>query len=116
MDLDSQNSKAGFSAKLWRGERMCLIGLNVEGPEEDLVGFAIQCQSPGSNEAFYLRNRLAFSYQPSERVTGARSFPSIEAPFQKFRWIHFPKEPKAQGSYVYTVTKMHMRNDGSLVE
>ena len=33
-------SKPNFTMKLWRGERMCLIGFDVGAPEPDLVGFA----------------------------------------------------------------------------
>jgi len=42
------NSKTvdGFSVKLWRGERMALIGMDVEEPEDNLVGFSIEVQSP----------------------------------------------------------------------
>jgi len=46
-------------------------------------------------------------------VTGYRNFDSTEAPFQKFRWIHFPYEPKG-GDYTYRVTKRHMKDNGSL--
>ena len=94
------NSKTvdGFSVKLWRGERMALIGMDVENPEPDLVGFSIEVQSPGSKGFQPLRNRLAFSYPTSnalKAVDGYRNFPSAQAPFQKFRWIHFPYDPKA---------------------
>ncbi len=47
-------------------------------------------------------------------MTGARQFPSLEAPFQKFRWVHFPFEPKAD-LYTYRGTKMHMPTDGKVV-
>jgi hypothetical protein len=40
-DLEGQETKQGFSMKLWRGERMCLIAFDVAEPEADLVGFAI---------------------------------------------------------------------------
>src|SRR5579859_821287 len=111
------NSKTvdGFSVKLWRGERMALIGMDVEEPEDNLVGFSIEVQSPGSSGFVPLRNRLAFSYDKpaTEAVTGYRNFDSTEAPFQKFRWIHFPYEPKG-GDYTYRVTKRHMKDNGSL--
>ena len=41
--------------KLWRGERMCLLGFNVEKPEEDFVGFAIECKEPGELSETELR-------------------------------------------------------------
>lgn len=36
-----RQTRSGFAIKLWRGERMCLLGFDVEKPEEDFVGFAI---------------------------------------------------------------------------
>ena len=33
-------SKDGLSVKLWRGERMVLIGMDIDNPEPDFVGFA----------------------------------------------------------------------------
>ena len=111
------NSKTvdGFSVKLWRGERMALVGMDVDEPEPDFVGFSIEVQSPGSDKFQPLRNRLAFSYPQSavESVDGYRNFPSTMAPFQKFRWIHFPYDPQP-GDYTYRVTKQHMKADGSL--
>jgi len=116
---DFTNSKSidGLSVKLWRGERMVLIGMDVNDPEPDFVGFSIEEQSPGSNAFVALRNRLNFSYgnQPaSKAVNGFRNFPSTDAPFQKFRWVQFPFDPKV-GEYTYRVTKKHMKPDGTLV-
>jgi phosphatidylserine/phosphatidylglycerophosphate/cardiolipin synthase-like enzyme len=104
-----------LSVKLWRGERMCLIGMDVKSPEDDFVGFSIEVKSPGSADFMPLRNRIAFSYnKPADQsVDGYRNFSSLEAPFQKFRWVHFPYEPKA-GSYIYRVTKQHMPSAGKL--
>jgi len=112
------NSKTldGFSVKLWRGESMVLIGMDVDYPEPDFVGFSIEVQSPGSNGFQPLRNRLAFTYPQSnalEAVDGYRNYPSTQAPFQKFRWIHFPYNP-VSGDYIYRVTRQHMNNDRSL--
>jgi hypothetical protein len=107
-------SKDGFHLKLWRGERMCLIGMDVDAPEADLVGFAIEVLHPGGTKFAPLRNRLAFSYPPGSKVNGDVQFPSTEAPFQKFRWVHFPYDP-IDGLYSYRVTKMHMPAEGPLV-
>ena len=38
-DFEIKTSKDGFTLKLWRGERMCLLGFDVEQPEDDFVGF-----------------------------------------------------------------------------
>ncbi|MDE2110889.1 MAG: hypothetical protein KGJ79_07085 [Alphaproteobacteria bacterium] len=107
-------AKNGLHLKLWRGERMCLVGMDVEAPEPDFVGFAIEVKRPGSAGFMALRNRLNFSYPQAAAVTGARQYSSLEAPFQKFRWIHFPQEPQL-GDYAYRITKMHMPKDGKLV-
>ncbi|MFN3229197.1 MAG: phospholipase D-like domain-containing protein, partial [Asticcacaulis sp.] len=108
-----QAEKGGFHAKLWRGERMALLGFDVLAPEDDFVGFAIEVKSPGSRQYWPLRNRLAFDYN-NTGVTGARVYSSLDAPFQKFRWLHFPKDPRA-GTYSYRVTKMHMPRLETLV-
>jgi len=107
-------SKDGFHLKLWRGERTCLIGMDVDAPEPDFVGFAIEVLRPGGTEFAPLRNRLAFSYPAGSKVNGDVQFPSTEAPFQKFRWVHFPYDP-IDGLYSYRVTKMHMPAEGPLV-
>ena len=112
-DFEKRKSKSGLTVKLWRGERMCLLGFDVKNPEHDFVGFAIECQEPGAAGFTPLLNRLAFSYKPGESVNGDRQFPSAKAPFQKFRWIHFPPDVK-DGIYTYRVTKMHMPKDNQL--
>jgi phosphatidylserine/phosphatidylglycerophosphate/cardiolipin synthase-like enzyme len=116
-DFCVKGSKDGFTMKLWRGEGMCLLGFDVENPEPDFVGFAIECKEPGSTSFRPLLNRMAFSYaQPVEvAVTGARKFDSRLSPFQKFRWVHFPFEPKP-GKYTYRATKMHMPVDAPPVK
>src|SRR5215218_6486929 len=100
--FENKKSTDGFSMKLWRGERMCLLGFDVADPEPDFVGFAIECRSPGATEFHPLLNRLAFSYDSpvADAVTGARKFPSTQAPLQKFRWVHFPRDPQP-GTYTY---------------
>lgn len=114
-DFTNAKQSAGLSVKLWRGERMCLVGMDVVDPGDDFVGFAIEVKSPGSPDYIPLRNRLAFSYdKPVEAaVDGYRNYSSLDAPFQKFRWMHFPYEPK-RGTYQYRVTSRHMPSNGVL--
>ena len=116
-NFENKDSKSGFTMKLWRGERMSLIGFDVNVAEPDLVGFAIECRGPGQSEFHPLLNRIAFSYDEpiTTAVTGARLYSSLKAPFQKFRWVHFPPNPK-NGTYTYRGTKMHMPQDDVLVK
>ena len=113
----SQTVSGDLHLKLWRGERMCLLGMNVEKPSDDFVGFAIEVRPPGSSSFVPLNNRLAFSYSKpvGKAVTGDRWYSSLKAPFQKFRWIDFPNDPKG-GLYEYRVTEMHMPRDNQLVK
>src|SRR5208283_5566232 len=110
-EFTKSKSTDGLSVELWRGERMVLIGMDVDDPEPDFVGFSIEEQSPGSKAFLPLRNRLNFSYgnqTTAKAVNGYRNFPSTDAPFQKFRWIQFPFDPKP-GEYTYRITKKHMK-------
>ena len=114
-DFANAKQSSGLGVKLWRGERMCLIGMDVAAPEADFVGFSIEVKSSGSTGFEPLRNRLNFSYDKpvDQAVDGYRNYSSLEAPFQKFRWVHFPYEPKS-GTYTYRVTKQHMPSDNKL--
>lgn len=109
--FEVRKSKSGLTFKLFRGERMALLGFNVEDPEDDFVGFAVECSEPGGSGFHPLNNRLTFD--TTAVVTGSRKFSSLESPFQKFRWVHFPHDPKP-GTYTYRVTKMHMPSDNKL--
>lgn len=115
-DFVNSGTSRSLTAKLWRGERMCLIGMDVDEPEDDFVGFSIEVKSPGKRTYSPLRNRIAFSYDKpaTSAVNGFRNYPSLEAPFQKFRWTHFPYDPK-DGIYRYRITKQHMPSDNKLV-
>jgi len=114
-DFAVTKTKDGFTTKLWRGERMTMLGFDVVDPEPDLVGFSIEVKHPGATEFIPLRNRIAFSYPQgaANEVNGDRQFLSTEAPFQKFRWVHFPAQP-VDGTYQYRARKVHMPTDGKL--
>ena len=114
-DFESKKTKSGFSMKLLRGERMSLIGFDLKTPEPDLVGFSIECKEPKAKGFVPLRNRIAFDDPAgvANAVDGNRKYLSTEAPFQKFRWVHFPFNPQ-KGIYTYRATKLHMPKDGTL--
>lgn len=107
-------SAGALTVVLRRGERMCLIGMNVDpAPGPDFVGFAVAVKAPDSPDFWMLRNRLAFDYPAGQAVTGFRDYPTDQSPLQTFRWIHFPQDPKP-GVYAYRVSMMHMGAGGVL--
>src|SRR5882724_4919593 len=110
-DFTAYKEVSGFRVKLWRGESACLLGFDVEEPEDDFVGFAVEFQEPGDIGFQTLSNRLNFDYP--DAVNGYRNFPTFEAPLQTYRWVHFPWNPQT-GTYTYRVTKMHMPADNQL--
>ncbi|OLF54750.1 phospholipase D-like domain-containing protein [Pseudomonas chlororaphis] len=114
-DFYNTQTLDGFTMKLWRGERMCLIGFDVEKPPADLVGFALEYKPPGAEDFTPLPNRIAFEYDAPahDAVDGQRKFSSLQAPFQKFRWVHVPHEAEP-GTFVYRGRMMHMADDGQL--
>ena len=72
--FSSSGGASELRVKLWRGERMCLLGMDVDEPEDDFVGFAIEVKSPGKTEFRPLRNRLNFSYdRPASEAVGKRA-------------------------------------------
>jgi hypothetical protein len=114
-DYTNSVTSKSLTLKLWRGEGMCLLGMDVANPEPDFVGFSIEVKSPGQANYLPLRNRLAFSYpaNAAPSTINSKQFSSLQAPFQKFRWVHFPQNPRP-GSYRYRVTKQHMPKDGTI--
>lgn len=112
-DFESKTTFQGLTFKLYRGEGAALLAFDL-APDlatVDFVGFSIEVRYPGASHWGVLHNRLHFDYPPTP--ARPRSFPSTEAPFQKFRWIHVPSEILA-GVYRYRVTACYMGADGTL--
>jgi phosphatidylserine/phosphatidylglycerophosphate/cardiolipin synthase-like enzyme len=106
----STRSKGGLTATAYRGDGSALIAFDLdEHLTPDLAGFSIQVQHP-SGGSEYLLNRLSFETTLSSESTPkdrqAAWTPSDQAPFQRFRWQHFPPQLEA-GVYQYTVTAMY---------
>lgn len=98
----------GLGVKAYRGDGAVLLTMDLNRHlAKDLAGFAIRCIPP-QGQPFYLVNRLNFSKglsaasTPEERVWT----PSNLAPFQKFRWTHFPSNVQ-EGVYTYEVSAMY---------
>jgi hypothetical protein len=113
-DYERKKSNDGLSVKLYRGEGVCLLAFDLEHDKatDDFVGFSVEVKYPGSSKFGALRNRLHFDYSPD--LTAPRSFKSTEAPFQKFRWIHVPREIEGDGVFTYRVQARYMGADGKL--
>lgn len=105
----------GIALKLHRGERKCLLGLDLDRQlaTDDFVGFALEFREPGDAQWKRVANRLRFSYDGLTDAEKARPAPSTEAPIQKYRWAHFPFQPR-DGEYRYRATAMYMDAAGAL--
>lgn len=105
-EYECKASADGLTVKLYRGEGACLLAFDLEKSvaTEEFVGFSIEVKYPGAPAFGALRNRLHFNYD----TPGTSQFSSLKAPFQKFRWIHVPRDLIA-GEFEYRVTAQYMR-------
>jgi hypothetical protein len=102
------NADAAFTLKLHRGDGMTLLGMNWKGgpPPQNFVGFAIEYQAPGADHFTPLVNRLNFLDANGNVVSDALT--TLQAPIQKFRWVHFPPNADLVGNFNYRVTPIFM--------
>lgn len=111
-------ANAPFTLKIYRGEGMCLLAMDWKGgqPPRDFVGFAIEYREPGGDRFFPVKNRLCFPGKelPASADGAEAKYPSIDAPIQKFRWVHFPRFANLEGRFDYRVTPRFMAEDGTL--
>jgi PLD-like domain len=103
-------SKSGLTVTAYRGDGSALLGFDLDQHlTKDLAGFAVKMTAPGSAPV-YLKNRLSFdkplsnTSTPEERQAAWTD--SNVAPFQRFRWQHFPQNVTT-GAYKYEVTAMY---------
>jgi PLD-like domain len=112
------NPAAPFKLAVHRGEGMCLLAMDWKNgePPEDFVGFSIEYRPPDEAQLSPVFNRLTFpghEHPPLPGETFSR-YPSPEAPFQTFRWVHFPNKADLAGEFHYRVTPVFMNPDDSL--
>jgi len=103
----------GLTLKAFRGDGGVLLAFDLDQHlTSNLAGFAVQC-TPPNGSATYLLNRLSFDIAITAATTPQERqwTPSNLAPFQKFRWMHFPAD-LAPGAYSYTVTAMYFGPGG----
>ena len=118
MDTDFRvagtNDNAPFSLTIHRGDGMLLLAMDwkVGRPPADFAGFAIQYREPDKDFFKNVRNRIGFPGQ----VVPASGIKTVDAPIQKFRWVHFPFNADLEGKFRYRITAMFMGPDGTLKE
>ncbi len=106
--VSGNNKSALFTLKVYRGEGMLLLAMNWKNgkPPKDFVGFAIEYKEPGGDKFYALKNRLSFLNNKGK--VNKTSVSSLLAPFQKFRWVHFPRNADMKGYFTYRVKPAFM--------
>lgn len=116
--VEGKVKEAPFTLKLHKGEGMLLLAMNWKNgpPPRDFVGFSIEYRPPDGDRFFAVKNRLALPGKSKPLVAGkpAEQYPSTEAPFQMFRWVHFPRVADTPGAFTYRVTPQFMNEEGIL--
>ena len=106
--LTGKNKKALFTLKVYRGDGMVLLAMDwkKEQPPKDFVGFSIEYKEPNGDRYYALKNRLSFLNKDGSVCKDTKS--SLLSPFQMFRWVHFPRNAAANGTFVYRVKPVFM--------
>ena len=111
-------SAAPFTLKVHRGEGMVLLAMDWRNgqPPANFVGFSIEYCEPGGLQFWPVKNRLHFPGMKKATPKGkaAEQYPSTEAPFQTFRWVHFPRLADTPGKFTYRVTPKFMNDEDVL--
>lgn len=113
-EVTGDSADAPFTLKVRRGEGMALLSMDWRDgkPSDDFVGFAIECQAPGEKDFSPLTNRLSFPADDGSVERDSKS--TLDAPIQKFRWVHFPRDAEVDGEFAYRVTPVFMDSSGKL--
>ncbi len=91
MPATATGKSSGMSVAAYRGDAKTLLAFNLSAAQaQGLAGFTIEC-APPTGPSYYLFNTLEFA-DPSKhaQVAGQSPHASVNAPFQKFRWLHVP--------------------------
>ncbi len=112
------NANAPFNLTVHRGDGMCLLAMDwkADSPPDDFVGFAIEFRPPGGDRYYAVNNRLCFPgrEKPPAPDGKAAQYPSTEAPFQTFRWVHFPRDADKPAPFSYRVTPIFMGDNDAM--
>lgn len=102
----------GFTFTAHVGDRAVLLAFDLDESKLDhLAGFAVQVTPPGG-KASWLLNTLGFApvTAASTAATGQKPyFPTVDAPYQMFHWVHFP--PDGPGNYTYKAIARYFADD-----
>ena len=100
-----------LSVKAYVGDNKTLLAFNFADKADatGLAGFTIECKPPGQ-PPYYLFNTLQFQNPANHaQVAGQDPRATVNAPIQKYRWVHVPGTDhqgvvSVVGNYTYTVT------------
>jgi phosphatidylserine/phosphatidylglycerophosphate/cardiolipin synthase-like enzyme len=120
--LASVSEKNGsFSVRAHVGDAKTLLAFNIDKAGiKNLAGFTIKCK-PQQGDEYFLLNTLQFA-QPGHhaQVPSQPANSSVNAPFQKFRWLHVLGQAHQglkpfYGPYDYTITPRYFDGHGALL-
>jgi hypothetical protein len=121
MFTTNKKNDLGFVIRAYQGDAKTLLAFSL--PEEkikNLAGFTILC-SPKERTPYFLLNQLQLERKDDHaQVATEPANSSVNAPIQKFRWLHVPglfhqDDQVFFGTYVYTVTPRFFDADGNLL-
>jgi phosphatidylserine/phosphatidylglycerophosphate/cardiolipin synthase-like enzyme len=109
-----------FSVRAHVGDAKTLLAFNCTAAQaKNLAGFTIKCK-PKEGDEYFLLNTLQFA-QPGQhaQVPAQPANSSVNAPFQKFRWLHVLGQAHQGlkpffGPYDYTITPRYFDGRGAL--
>ena len=110
-----------FSVTAYAGDFKTLLAFDLAQTDAaHLAGFTIQAAPRNGSPPYYLLNTLQFE-RPGDHAGSQADTPnsSLNAPFQKFRWLHVPGQfhqgmAPFVGPYTYTVTPRFFDDGGSM--
>jgi phosphatidylserine/phosphatidylglycerophosphate/cardiolipin synthase-like enzyme len=113
-EVYGKNAKAPFTLKAYRGEGLVLLAMNwkADTPPINFVGFSIEYKEPNGERFFSVANRINFLDKNGKAVLQKQT--SLQSPIQKFRWVHYPRNPYLPGEFEYKVKPVFMDNNEDL--
>ena len=114
-------ANGAFSVRAHVGDAKTLLAFNIDkAGAKGLAGFTIWCK-PQKGDGYFLLNTLQFA-QPGQhvQVPSQPANASVNAPFQKFRWLHVLGQAHQgltpfYGPYDYRVTPRYFDDHGDVL-